>query len=141
MNNMSTAELLGMMGEALQELERRFQLQKKKPAPDLSLFKDGDRMYYSVCGYPFECSCRYHIMPKSRSAQSDRRTRPNMDDRALYLYGDTTQAKLEELCGDALTIKVVRNYAFLTFATHVQATEAQCTLQDAGFSVTFNRIK
>jgi hypothetical protein len=173
MNHMSTTQLVALMGAALHELESRFMLSEEvlplnirsafpaiekqqqapaaAPAPavaNLSLIHDpvNKQFFYSVCGYPSRCTCRYPILEKLRNAKRDAKQRPEMDDRALYLYGatPTDSSKLHDLLAaggcEAVHIKVVRNYAFLTFATHALAAAAQQVLSKHGYSVVFNRI-
>lgn len=173
MKHMSTIQLIAMMGDALSELKHRFDMsddvddakavveeeedEEEEEVHELSLLQDTNskQYFYSVCGYPAQCPCRYPIVPKTRNAERDMKQRPKMDECALYLWGldhktlngRDSQTKLQTLltsngCAAATVIKVIRNYAFLTFANHADAAAAQRTLSAVkGYSVIFNRCR
>jgi len=121
--------------------------------PELDLLQDAisHQYFYSVCGQAAQCGCRYNIIPATRWAEGDMKQRPAIDMRVLYLYGlDTKQATSEQSEAELRklvakykpeSIKVVRTYAFLTFASHAATAAAQRLLTTKGYVVTFNRIQ
>src|SRR6185295_7802186 len=163
MKHMATGQLIAMIGEAQRELAQRFNVAGAQPQvrPQRqrvcikTLLDDGSgREFYSVCGNVADCGCRYNIVPKTPWAEGDREKRPPIDECVLYLHGlggggghpKDGQAHLEGMLASAhcraVEIKVIRNrYAFLTFATHAEATAAQRVLSVfSHYSVSFNRI-
>lgn len=146
MNHMGTAELITLAKEALCELERRFRVDSLAARPATAVFsllrdKETQCFYYSVCGYPSRCACRYRVA-------SDTEPRPDaIDECVLYVHngerGDARvcRAELRQLYATGVSIKVVRNYAFLRFATHALAAEAQGVLNARGYSVSFARAE
>jgi hypothetical protein len=171
MNHLSTAEVIAMLGAAQEELALRFNVAGKggpgpqpPPAPaavakarrpdppELDLLQDSlsNQFFYSVCGQPAHCGCRYTIVDATRWAEADMKKRPEIEARVLYLYGldaqnagaEESRAKLQQYIGryEPASIKVVRSYAFLTFPSHGAAAAAQRLLCTKGYSVSFNRV-